>query len=153
SRWEPCYHVLRLSIKTAPQRELVVTVETRVWRDKDKRFGPHVLANGEHRFTAFIPLPARTDPPASEPESFDSPSGALALESGREAREMTSTPNLTSDAFAAARRKLIVHFFRLGTLSRYEVVIAATVWEEGDDAFDGQARWARVFERAERNGK
>ena len=55
--------------------------------------------------------------------------------------------------FAAARRKLIVHFFRLGTIARYEAVIEAGVWEEGDDAFDGQARWARVFDRAEKTNK
>jgi hypothetical protein len=60
---------------------------------------------------------------------------------------------LTIDAFAAARRKLIVHFFRLGTLSRYQAVIDAGVWEQSDDALDGQARWASVFERAEKAGK
>jgi hypothetical protein len=64
---------------------------------------------------------------------------------------MTTTP--TNDAFAAARRKLIVHFFRLGTLSRYEAVLKAGVWDDSDDALDGQARWARVFERAEKAGK
>jgi hypothetical protein len=59
----------------------------------------------------------------------------------------------TDDAFLAARRKLIVHFFRLGTIDRYNAVMAAGVWEDGDDALDGQARWGRVFERAEKNNK
>jgi thioredoxin-like negative regulator of GroEL len=63
------------------------------------------------------------------------------------------TAILTNDAFAAARRKLIVHFFRLGTLSRYQAVLDAGVWDESDDALDGQARWARVFERAEKADK
>jgi len=27
------------------------------------------------------------------------------------------------------------------------------VWEDTDDAFDGEARWARVFDRAEKAGK
>jgi hypothetical protein len=59
----------------------------------------------------------------------------------------------THDALIAARRKLIVHFFRLGTIDRYEAVMAAGVWEDEDDAFAGQARWARVFERTEKTGK
>ena len=63
------------------------------------------------------------------------------------------TTTLTNDAFAAARRRLIVHFFRLGTIARYNVVIDAGVWEDSDDALEGQARWARVFERAEKAGK
>jgi hypothetical protein len=65
----------------------------------------------------------------------------------------TVTATLASDAFTAARRKLVVHFFRLGTIARYRVVIDAGVWEESDDALDGQARWARVFERAEKAAK
>ena len=36
AKWEPCYYVLRLSINTKPDRQLLATVETRVWRDKDK---------------------------------------------------------------------------------------------------------------------
>ncbi len=60
---------------------------------------------------------------------------------------------MTPDAFAAARRKLIVHFFRLGTIARFQAAINAEVWEESDDSFDGQERWARVFERAESAGK
>jgi len=59
----------------------------------------------------------------------------------------------TLDAFAVARRTLIVHFFRLGTLSRYEVVISAGMWDESDDALDGQARWAAVFDSAEKTAK
>jgi hypothetical protein len=54
---------------------------------------------------------------------------------------------------AAAKRRLIVHFFRLGAISKYTAVVSAGVWEEGDDALDGQARWARVFDRAEKAGK
>ena len=60
---------------------------------------------------------------------------------------------MTPDAFSAARRKLIVHFFRSGTLSRVQAATTAGVWEEGDDAFDGQERWARIFDRAEKADK
>lgn len=71
---------------------------------------------------------------------------------------MTSEPDMNAQVtapedFAAARRKLIVHFFRVGTIARCQAAINAGVWEEGDDAFDGQERWARVFERAENSGK
>lgn len=143
--WEPCYHVLRLSIVTKPQRQLVANVETRVWRDKDKDFGPG--PTHEER----IRLPDWTPPMPSATALSPSPPPKRTLSSPGHVKVMTATP--TTDAFAAARRKLIVHFFRLGTLARYEVVVEASVWEEADDALDGQARWARVFERAEKAGK
>ncbi|MEI9966913.1 MAG: hypothetical protein WDN67_04815 [Candidatus Moraniibacteriota bacterium] len=61
----------------------------------------------------------------------------------------------TSDnlAFAAGRRKLIVHFFRLATLSKYQVAMSVALYDESDDAMEGQARWAKVFERAEQSQK
>jgi hypothetical protein len=51
--------------------------------------------------------------------------------------------------FAAARRKLIIHFVDLGPLGRYEAAMAAGVWDNADENLQGQALWARVFERAE----
>jgi len=147
--WEPCYHVLRLSIRTTPIRELLVTVETRVWRDKDKCFGPYVQIDGAPRHEVRLELPPWVRP-ASATVNLHSPS-AEALLSSPCAKDMTAT--LTNDSMAAARRKLIVHFFRLGTIARYNAVIDAGVWEESDDAFDGQARWARVFDRAKKADK
>ena len=129
---------------------LVVRVETRVWRDKDKCFGPHVQPNGISYYEARIDLAAWTSATASIPPIVDS-KGTETSVSSLLGAPVTSTP--TNDTFAAARRKLIVHFFRLGTIARYEAVIEAGVWEEGDDAFDGQARWARVFDRAEKTNK
>jgi hypothetical protein len=142
--------VLRLSVSTTPKRELIANVETRVWRDKEKQFGPQALADGSFRFEERIELPVwvRSAAVASAISGFQNVQTALS------SAPMSSAPAiLTGDAFAAARRKLIVHFFRLGTLAKYQVVIDAGVWEESDDAFDGQARWARVFERAEKAGK
>jgi hypothetical protein len=147
-RWEPCYHVLRLSVDTAAQRELRVLVETRVWREKEKCFGKYVQSDGALLHEERISLKPWTQP-ATAPKMSASAKAVVPVSSPRE----TNAPNTTPDAFAAARRKLIVHFFRVGTLSRFQAAIDAGVWEEGDDAFDGQERWARVFERAEKNKK
>ena len=147
-RWEPCYHVLRLSVDTSATRELVIQVETRVWRDKDKCFAKYVQGDGSDFHTERIALKAWT-PPAPAPQLSASAKPAVPVSSPSE----MNAPTMTPDAFAAARRKLIVHFFRVGTLSRFQAAINAGVWEESDDAFDGQERWARVFERAEKSEK
>lgn len=145
-RWEPCYHVLRLSVDSTAQRELSVHVETRIWQDAEKCFAKYSHGDGSDSHTVRISLKAWTRPAASPQLSM---SAAVPVSSSSEMRASIMTP----DAFAASRRKLVVHFFRVGTLSRYQAAINAGVWEEGDDAFDGQERWARVFERAEKNGK
>jgi len=150
AKWEPCYHVITLSIQTAEKRVLTVKVETRVWRDKDKIFGPHVQSDGSLYAEEHIDLPPWKASPIAPTEVAASPASAATTPTAPATETMPTTD--TNGAFAAARRKLIVHFFRLGTLSRYEAVIKAGVWEDSDDAFDGQARWARVFERAEKGG-
>lgn len=147
-RWEPCYHVLRLSLNPKPKRELCISIETRVWREKDKRFSKYVQGDGSDFYEERIPLPEWQRPPSAN-EILNSANKGSTLCSGSEVK----TANMTQEAFSAARRKLIVHFFRIGTLSRFHAAVRAGVWEEGDDAFDGQARWARVFERAEREAK
>jgi predicted MPP superfamily phosphohydrolase len=149
-KWLPCYHVIRLSIKAEMQRDLVINVETRVWMDKEKCFGPYAMPNGSLRQEEIIGLPAWNRSAPKTDTTLHSPSSKSLVESQK---EMTNESTLSNDAFAAARRKLIVHFFRLGTLSRYQVAIDAGVFDDSDDAYDGQARWARVFERAEKTGK
>ncbi len=146
--WEPCYHVLRLSVDTTTIRELSVQVETRVWREKDQRFCKELQGDGAEFHTDRIPLKAWPRPAAAAQIST-SANPTVPVSSPTE----MNAPTMTPDVFAAARRKLIVHFFRVGTLSRFQAAINAGVWEEGDDAFDGQERWARVFERAEKNEK
>jgi 3',5'-cyclic AMP phosphodiesterase CpdA len=147
TRWEPCYHVLRLSVDTTGQRCLHARVETRVWRDKDKCFAKYVQGDGSDFYEERIPLKAWTPPEASSQPSSSTVPVTAVPSPDMNARVMTP------DEFAAARRKLIVHFFRVGTISRFQAAINAGVWEEGDDAFDGQERWARVFSRAENSGK
>lgn len=145
--WEPCYHVLKLSVETMNQRELCVRVETRVWRNKDKCFARYVQGNGLDFHEDRIPLRAWSPPVAST-----QPSTAVSIHAVPLSPVINAT-SMTPDAVTAARRKLIVHFFRVGTISRFQAAINAGVWEEGDDAFDGQERWARVFARAENRGK
>jgi predicted MPP superfamily phosphohydrolase len=147
SRYEPCYHVIRLAINTDEKRVLRVQVETRVWMDKDKSFGPHIQRDGSLYLEEYIELKEWSKPQPAQ-DLGSSPRTTLPLPAPKTALSIENT-----DVFAAARRKLIVHFFRLGTLSRYKAVIDAGVWDETDDAFDGQARWGRVFERAEKTGK
>ena len=150
-RWEPCYHVLTLHIdKTDGKRILVAQVETRVWRDRDKCFGAYTQENGTPYLEERIELPDwnAKAPPASP--ILDSKPVDVAVSSPP---VMTVGPTLTSDTYAAARRRLIVHFYRLGVVSRHEAAIGAGVWEESDDALSGQARWSRVFERAEKLNK
>ena len=147
-RWEPCYHVLRLSVDTSAARELVIQVETRVWREKDKHFDKYVQGDGSDFHTERICL-GKWSQPAEPRELPATTEKVVPISSSPESED----PIMKADAFAAARRKLIVHFFRLGTISRFQAAMDAGVWEEGDDAFDGQERWARVFERAEKSGK
>jgi 3',5'-cyclic AMP phosphodiesterase CpdA len=146
--WEPCYHVLRLSVDTTVSRELIVGVETRVWREKDQCFCHENRGDSAVSHEERLPLKAWVRPVAGT--GLLSSTNPLTPVSSTEVMNVTT---MTPDVFAASRRKLIVHFFRVGLLPRFKATIKAGVWEEGDDAFDGQERWARVFERAEKNGK
>jgi hypothetical protein len=146
-RWEPCYHVLTLSIETNGKRNLLARVETRVWRDRDKCFGPYVQENKTPYLEERIEL--------SDWKFEHPPKPAILVLNTTDStvsspKEVIAASTLTGDAFAAARRRLIVHFYRLGIISRHEVAIEAGAWEESDDALTGQARWSRVFERAEK---
>jgi len=145
SHWEPCYHVLRLSIEDESKRFLRVEVETRAWRDKDKVFGPQVQLDGGLTRIDHVPLKAWA--------GLVSPKkGAVAPSDHGPSKENTMAQS-PSDSIATARRKLIVHFFRLGIVSRYQAVVEADVWSESDDALEGQARWTRIFDRAEQMGR
>lgn len=148
--YEPCYHVLRLFIDTNGKRELVVRVETRVWLDKDKCFGPLAQSDGSPYYEEHIDLPTCDRSTVPIVPSVDSNDAEISLSSPL---GVPVTSRAANNTFAAARRKLIVHFFRLGTIARYEAAISAGVWEESDDGFDSQARWARVFDRAEKTNK
>jgi len=149
--WKPCYHVLRMSVRNAEVRELLVEVETREWSEETLRFGPHLEPNGNTRRGYVIGLSPRKavapSPPSSAPGWSRQPEGPdLAPSTLREA--MATATNL--DEYRAARRKMIVHFFRLAPIQRFQAAIAAGVWEDGDDNLPAQTRWPRVFERAEK---
>lgn len=144
--WEPCFHILRLSIAGDRERELIARVETHVWRDKDKCFVPYPMTRGALVHEERLRLSARGPGSRQRPRPFSAVDNPGPVASSR--RVPLDPP---ADVSAAARRKLVVHFFRLGTLARYSVVINADLWEDSDDQLAGQARWARIFERAERS--
>lgn len=147
--WNPGYNVIRLSVESEPCRTLCTQVETRVWHKTQFFFvgSPYSDHSKFYKYRQKLPTVAI----APMKGVGDIPSESL----------IGSTPTTVADktdnahdaVFAAERRKLIIHFFRLGTLKRYEVAMAAGAWDDSDDAFDGQARWARVFDRAERENK
>ena len=149
--WEPCYHVLRLSVPAASKRELIATVETRIWRPKDNLFGPYTQSNGSNLHEERIVLPEWSDHDVGIHRNSHSKPPKTSVSACFSPDPMPPIPS--DDTLSAAKRKLIVHFFRLGTVIRFQVVIDAGVWEEGDDAFSGQDRWARVFARAETSGR
>ena len=147
SNWNPTYNVIRLSLDMKDEPELVIQVESRAWHKTDFCFVASPYPGSgfyEHRtpFTVLRQTPGEAVRIAK--------GGALSSNAGT-VPEKTET---SSEAeFAAARRKLIIHFYRLGLVTRFNVAMAAGVWEDGDDAYDGATRWARVFDRAERNKK
>jgi len=148
SRWQPCYHVIRLSIDLSNGRDLIIQVETRDWANNEKCFVRHVYPNDANVYTDCIRLSPWRKPIEKGGSQFNPNRDNATVSSSTMNASIT-----TADAFAAARRKLIVHFFRIGTLSRFEAAFDAGVWDDSDDALDGQARWARVFDRAEKDNK
>jgi DNA repair exonuclease SbcCD nuclease subunit len=147
--WNPGYNVIRLSIEQRSQRTLITQVETRVWHKTEFIFHNSPASNGtkfiEHRQI----LPALAI--AQKPLVHDTAPGSL---SGSIPTTVTDqSDNTLTATFAAARRKLIIHFFDLGPLGRYEAAMTAGVWDNSDENLQGQALWARVFERAETMNK
>jgi 3',5'-cyclic AMP phosphodiesterase CpdA len=148
--WQPSYNVIRLSIESSgQQRTLVIDVETRNWHKTDLVFVAYPWSGPQGRYVHRQDLPpARIAQSQSIPNNSDVP--PVTTEPAIVPEEPPTADNL---AFAAGRRKLIVHFFRLAILSRYQVVISVALYDESDEALEGQARWAKVFERAEQSKK
>lgn len=143
--WNPGYNIIRLAIENRSERTLITQVETRVWHKTEFNFHNSPAANNtkfhEHRQTLPAVAIAQKSPvhdTAPEPSNGSTPPVVT-----------DKTDNAQTAIFAAARRKLIIHFFDLGPLGRYEVAMTAGVWDNSDEYLQGQALWARVFERAE----
>ena len=150
SHWEPCYHVLHLSIDTTGKRTLVAQVETRIWLDHDKCFGPRPVKGGTPFQIETMELPDWKPSRPVQATVLDSKPAAPAVSSPK---AMIADLPMTSDAIASARRRLYMHFHRLGVISRLEAAMESGVWEDGDDALTGPTRWSRIFERAEKKDK
>lgn len=143
--WNPGYNIIRLAMENRAARTLITQVETRVWHKTEFNFHNSPTANGTkfHEHRQILPAVAIAQRPvvndtASEPLNGSTPTMVTA-----------KTDNAQDATFAAARRKLIIHFVELGPLGRYEAAMAAGVWDNADENLQGQALWARVFERAE----
>ncbi len=142
--WNPGYNVIRLSVEHGAARSLLTEVEARVWHKTRFIFCNSPYSNASKCFQHRQSLPALGIATAS-----DLGEGPPKLLSRLSPMTVTESPEPAQDAaFAAARRKLIIHFFRLGPIGRYEAVKAAGVWEDSDARFEGQTLWARVFDRA-----
>lgn len=138
--WLPCYHVIRIGVETEPDRVLVTTVETRVLDSVHGVFKRHSHSDREPIYSYRQPLAAPATPVPRNSSSRENADDVSSAES--------RTP-MASETIAILKRKLVIHFFKLGTLPRHEVAIQADVWSEADDQLSGQERWARVFKRAE----
>jgi hypothetical protein len=144
-QWNPGYNIIRLSIDQGSERTLITQVETRLWHKTAFNFHNSPTANSarfhEHRqklpsvTIAQMPLVHHNAP---EPLSGSTPTIVT-----------DKSDNAHTATFAAARRRLIIHFFDLGPLGRFEAAMAAGVWDDSDENLQGQALWARVFDRAE----
>jgi len=149
--WQPSYNVIRLSIESTPEkRALVIEVETRNWHKTDRTFVAAPWSGfPSGRFTHRQDLTLVRI--AQSQKIHDNNVATPAAPELLPVPEQQPIPN--DVAFASGRRKLIVHFFRLGIIPRYEIVRLVGIYEESDEALEGQARWARMFERAEQNQK
>ena len=148
ANWQPSYNVIRLSVETNQQRRnLLIKVETRNWHKTGRAFvaAPWPgFASGHYEHRQDLP-------PVRIAESRTIPNTTAETPTITETATVPEEPLAAADdlAFASGRRKLIVHFFRLGIITRYEVVMSVGLYDESDEALEGQARWARIFERAE----
>jgi predicted phosphodiesterase len=148
--WQPSYNVIRLSIETSNQRRiLVVDVETRNWDKTELIFVPKPWTGPSGRHIHRQDLGA-----APIAQSFGIPNTGEATSVATESTAVPEAPSTAANlALATGRRKLIVHFFRLAIMPRYQAITSVGLYDASDDNLEGQARWAKVFERAEQSKK
>lgn len=147
--WNPGYNVIRISIENSPERTLITQVETRLWHKTAFTFHEFRTPEGEKFFEHRQTLPAVAI--AKTPLLYDTEPVQL---SSSTPIAVTDKPSAEQTAtFAAAKRRLTIHFFGLGPIDRYEAVMAAGLWDDSDENLQGQALWGKVFERAEENEK
>lgn len=144
SEWNPGYNIVRVAIEMEPSRTLVTRVETRTWHKTKFEFVATPLGDQTNEYVHRQALPkAAGAKPAGE-------ANLIALAQTETQRQNVKQEASNEDAaFDAAMRRLILHFFQLGILDRLKCALEAGVWDEGDDSFEGQAKWARVFHRAQ----
>lgn len=144
NEWNPGYNIVRVAIEAEPCRTLVTRVETRTWHKTEFVFVAAPQANQTNEYVHRQALPQVADA---------KPAGAAnvmptVLPKPQSPNVKEEAPNEDA-AFGAAMRRLILHFFQLGILDRLKCAVEAGVWDDEDDSFEGQAKWARVFHRAQ----
>jgi predicted phosphodiesterase len=144
--WQPTYNVIRLSIVNGDNRILQISVETRVWKPVDKCFRKHSYFDHSDHHVEKIELPTFRKINSTAQTAKEKNEEVVIKDEQKEL-------SMSVETYTVAMRKLKVYFFRLGPLPRYETAVDAGVWSDEDDSYEGQERWARVFERAEKLGK
>ncbi len=147
--WNPGYNVIRISIKGGTERTLVTQVETRVWHKTAFTFHESRTPEGAKVYEHLQTLP--TVSIAKKPPVHDTAPVPLSNPTPTTATDKLSAEQAAT--FAAAKRRLTIHFFGLGPIGRLETVMAAGLWDKSDESLQGQALWARLFERAEKDEK
>lgn len=143
--WLPTYHIIQLDVAGRDSnRKLSITIHTREYDSENYRFRPRRNEYDEPAEKTEIAIPAWTAP------SKD----GMIVSVGKEGRTAESEGDSVASADAsaavaeAAKRELLVHFFRLGTPLRYTTAFEAGLLRDGDDALPPQTMWAEVFRRA-----
>ena len=143
--WNPGYNIIKIGIETLDNRTLVTRVETRTWHKSEFTFVPLAQANGTNEFVHRQQLPL-----VAKPKPMEILSAQLPAQHHIHPEDVNQNAHNEDATFSAARRRLIVHFFQLGILDRLNCAIEAGVWEEEFDDLEGQAKWAKVFENAQK---
>ncbi len=147
--WQPSYNVIHLTVENSTRRTLITRVETRYWHKTDLVFVRYFYSGNDGLHEHRQDLPARVV--AQDRVALDN--GQAVITSPTVLIPVSAPDNELNLAFAASRRRLIVHFFRLGVITRYNVADSLDIWDESDESFQGQAKWTRVFDRAEKADK
>ena len=148
SEWNPGYNIVRVAIETEPSRTLVTRVETRTWHKTEFEFvaAPHGNQTNEIVHRQPLPKLVRANPAGAA-------NVILPAQTETQSENVKEEAPNEDAAFDAAMRRLILHFFQLGPLDRLKSAMEAGVWDDEDDSFEGQSKWARVFHRAQQTNR
>ena len=144
--WLPTYHIIQLEIiGTNGNRKLSIVIHTREYDSNNYCFRPRRNEDDQPFEKTEIAIPAWTSPvdegmiPSVSKEARSAKTGGSSD---------ASVTDVSASAEEAAKRELLVHFFRLGAPLRYTTAYEAGLLRDGDDGLPPQTMWAEVFRRA-----